>query len=165
MELIVKAKYPKIYVTQAKSYENYRQVVRPQFGHRITTVNRQFAIDSFANAFEENPSIVRDYDTLCEMESFQLVEHVDKEGKVTRSKQEAAGSAHDDLVMAFAAFFLVRQQQTALINKPTTYGAGIGQSFAEIEAAYLANKEKATKAIEKDYASSAIGAGNYGGCF
>ena len=151
MELIVKTKYPKIYVTQAKSYENMRQVIRPQFGHKTTTSNRQFMIDSFVSAFEENPGIVNDYDTICEMESFQLVERFDKEGRVTHSKLEAAGSAKDDLVMAFGAFYLVRNQQTTLLfaKKP---GMPInGQSFEEIEAAhYRCQEEKARRAEQSD---------------
>ena len=151
MELIVKAKYPKLYVTQAKSYENYRQVVKQQFGHKTTVANRQFMIDSFVKAFEENPGIVRDYDTLCEMESFQLVEHVNKDGQVTRSKQEAAGSAHDDLVMAFAAFYLVRNQQTTLLNAEKPRTPVNGQSFEEIEAAhYKCQEEKARRAEQSD---------------
>ena len=141
MELIAKTKYPRIYVTQAKSYENMRQVIRPQFGHKTTVGNRQFMIDSFVNAFEENPGIVNDYDTICEMESFQIVERFDKDGNVTHSKQEAAGSAHDDLVMCFGAFYLVRGQQTTLLNVPQDGGPSIGQSFEEIEAAYYKHRQ------------------------
>ena len=40
-------------------------------------------------------------------------EVIDKDGNVTRAKQEATGGAHDDLVMAWAAFYIVRQQQRA----------------------------------------------------
>ena len=145
-ELIIKSNYPNLYVTQAKSYETMRQIVRPQFGHKTTVANRQFMIDSFVKAFEENPGIIKDYDTICEMECFQIVEHLNKEGQVTRAKQEAAGSAHDDLVMSFAAFYLVRNQQTSLITV-TTEGNKVGQSFAEIEAAYYKNQEAQKRAV------------------
>ncbi len=142
MELLVKAHYPKLYVTQAKVFENYTQTIKRQFGHKTTVANRQYMIDAFAQAFEENAEIINDYDTICEMESFQLVEHRDKDGKVVRAKQEAAGGAHDDLVMAFAGFFFVRNQQTALIIEPKDDPNRVGQSFAEIEAAYFKNQER-----------------------
>jgi hypothetical protein len=114
MEILVRCNYPHIYVTQAQNYQNANRVVSPVFGHKTTVANRQYMIDMFVKAFRENPKMIRDYDTICEMESFQLVEHTDKEGNVTRSKQEAAGGSHDDLVMAFAAFYIVRSQQTAI---------------------------------------------------
>lgn len=163
MDLIVKAKYPKIYITQAKTYENYKQSLKTQFGHKTTKANRQFMLDSLSTAFEENPGMIRDYDTICEMETFQNVEHVDRNGNVVSVKQEAAGGAHDDLVMALAAFFLVRNQQTALIqeNKVTTERK---MTFEEIEAAYYAKQEERAKQGDNDYLNIG-GNGNYGGCF
>lgn len=114
MELLVRANYPKLYVTQSESYQNYNRTIKQQFGHKTTVANRQYMIDSFVKAFRENPRMIKDYDTICEMESFQLVEHFDKDGQVTRSKQEAAGGSHDDLVMSLAAFYVVRSQQTSI---------------------------------------------------
>ena len=147
MELIVRANYPKIYVTQAKSYENMRQTIRPQFGHKTSTTNRQFMIDSMSRAFEENPSMVKDYDTICEMESFQLVpQHFDKDGNATKWKQEAAGGSHDDLVMAFAAFYLVRNQQTALISEVENKPSGEKKTFENFEAEYAKWQEEREKA-------------------
>ncbi len=162
-ELIIKSNYPNLYVTQAKSYENMRQIVRPQFGHKTTVANRQFMIDSFVKAFEENPGIIKDYDTICEMECFQIVEHLNKEGQVTRAKQEAAGSAHDDLVMSFAAFYVVRNQQTSLIESQVQEGS-VGQSFKEIEAAYFKN-QKQVQPSQPEYYGIMGGNGDYGGCF
>lgn len=152
MELIVKCKYPKVYVTQSKSYENMRQAIKQQFGHKTTVANRQFMIDSFVSAFENDPSIVNDYDTICEMESFQLVERYNKEGQVTKSKQEAAGSAHDDLVMSFGAFYLVRNQQTTLIDDGAGGKRALGQTFDEIEAAYCNWQEAKRKKAEEEIA-------------
>lgn len=142
MDLLVKAKYPKLYVTQETVTENFRRSVKTRFGHRITKSNRQLAIESLVTAFSEDPTVVADYDTLCEMESFQLVERFDRDGNVTSAKQEAAGGAHDDLVMALAAFYLVRNQQTAMVSERGPNGPKAGQSFAEIEAAYYENKAR-----------------------
>lgn len=111
--LLEKSNYPKIYITQSESYQNYNRTLKTQLGHKTTVANRQFMIDSAVRAFREDPKTISDYDTICEMESFQLNEHFDKDGNVTRAKQEATGGAHDDLVMAWAAFYIVRQQQRA----------------------------------------------------
>lgn len=164
MELIVKAKYPKVYVTQSQTFENFRRTVKTQFGHKTLKNNRQFQIDSLATDFEENPSFVNDYDTICEMETFTIVEHLDKDGNVTSAKQEAAGGAHDDLVMSLAAFYLVRNQQTTLISVDERTEGSLGQSFEEIEAAYYALREKRAVAKQKDFMDLA-GEANYGGCF
>ena len=156
MELLIKAKYPKLYLSQAKSYENAATPVRLQFGHKTTKSNRQFMIDSLSNAFEENPEIIQDYDTICQMECFQLVEHLDSDGQVTSAKQEAAGKAHDDLVMSFGAYFVVRNQQTTLIIDED-------QKREEDEMAeYNARMAKAKR--DEDYLNVG-GMGDYGGFF
>ena len=164
MELIVKANYPKIYVTQAKSYENMRQTIRPQFGHKTTTANRQFMIDSSTVAFEEHPENINDYDTLCEMESFQLVERLNRDGDVTSSKQMAAGSAHDDLVMAMAAFYLVRNQQTALVSEADD-GASRAMTIDQLEERIWEKAQKEKTMREADYTTISGGNEDYGGCF
>ena len=156
MELLIKAKYPKLYLNQAKSYESAAMPVRLQYGHKTTKSNRQFQIDSFSNAFEENPEIVNDYDTICQMECFQLVEHLDGDGHVTSAKQEAAGGAHDDLVMAFGAFYLVRNQQTTLIIDV------VKKAEDDMLAEYYAKDAKRNK--EDDYLNVG-GLGDYGGFF
>ncbi len=163
MELLVKAGYPNLYVSQMQTYENYRRSPKTQFGHKTTVANRQFMIDSLRHAFRENPAMVKDYDTICEMESFQVVERFDREGNLTSSKQEAAGGAHDDLVMALAAFYLVRTQQRATIDEMEERPF-VGRSFAEIEAMYYANQQAQRQADKSDYVTSG-GNGDYGGCF
>lgn len=115
MDILIKSRYPKIYVEQEPQTSNYTKKAKTRYGHRVQSSNRQLMLDELKRAFREDPAMIRDYDTLCEMEAFQLVEHVDRyTGNVSRAKQEASGGAHDDLVMALAAFFLVRDQQTTL---------------------------------------------------
>lgn len=119
MDILIKARYPKLYVEQAQQTEDYTKRAKSRYGHRTQTNNRQLMLDKLKQAFREDPRMVRDYDTLAEMEAFQLVEHLDRAtGNVSRAKQEASGGKHDDLVMALAAFFLVRHQQTTLRVEP-----------------------------------------------
>ena len=138
MDLLIKAHYPKLYVTQAEAYENYRRQLRPAYGHKTTKANRQFMIDSLAMAFREDPSMIRDYDTICEMESFQIVERYDGQGNLTSSKQQAAGGKRDDLVMALAAFYHVRGQQSAVPLAAKPQGRAMGPD--ELEERVAANR-------------------------
>jgi hypothetical protein len=111
MEYLVKLQYPKLYVRQSTLGENYTQSVGKQLGHKTTQANRPKMIEDFQIAFEEEPYMINDYETLTQMETFQKVRHESKTGKVTY-KDEATGGNHDDLVTSFMAFFLVRGQQT-----------------------------------------------------
>ena len=71
-------------------------------GWRTTQTNRQNMIDSFKVGFRESEGrIVTDYETLCEMESFQYK----KSGINQTEKAQAIGNAHDDLVMAYCGYF------------------------------------------------------------
>ena len=82
-----------------------------KFGYKTKQNNRTYMIDLFKVAFRDNPNIINDYETICEMESFQLIKHLN--GK---EKQEAVGGSHDDLVMACCGFFLCRGMQTCVPN-------------------------------------------------
>jgi len=147
MSLLMRMRYPRMHVSQAESYENYRRVARTYYGHKTTKSNRQFMIDSLNMAFSEDPSIVSDYDTLCEMESFQVVERFDSEGNVTSSKQEASGGAHDDLVMALAAFYLVRGQQSAVPTSAKPKGTPMTPE--ELESAVERNRARIKSGAER----------------
>lgn len=63
--------------------------------------------------------MIKDYNTLVQMETFQNVEHVDKNGKST-FKIEATQGNHDDLVTSLMAFFLVRNQQEVIARPQST---------------------------------------------
>lgn len=79
-----------------------------KYGYKTKQNNRQYMIDLFRIAFRDNPKIIYDYETLCEMEAFQIVLHAN--GK---EKAEASGGAHDDLVMSACGFYLCRGQMRA----------------------------------------------------
>jgi hypothetical protein len=80
-----------------------------KFGYKTKQNNRTYMIDMFKIAFRDNPKIINDYDTICEMESFQIVRHGGN-----KEKQEATGGAHDDLVMSACGFFLCRGAQSCV---------------------------------------------------
>lgn len=144
MEYLIKLKYPKLYVNQNLQMDDYRKGLTKKYGHSTTKANRQWMIDSFVIAFKENPSIICDYDTLTQMETFQTVEHHSKSGKVTR-KDEATGGNHDDMVTSFMAFYLVRSQQTALLLEK---GKSTRPKFESIEEAQIYYEEKLKKSAK-----------------
>lgn len=107
LEVCSKLGYKFIY--QDQDVEDLSNRYMNKFGYKTKQNNRTYMIDLFKTAFRDNPSIINDYDTICEMESFQLVRHLN--GK---EKQEAVGGSHDDLVMACCGFYLCRGAQTCI---------------------------------------------------
>lgn len=105
-DYLVKARYPRLYMAQDTVVQDSGQRVSSSFGHRTTAQNRQFMIDSEKVSFRNDPSTVTDYDTLTEMEGFQMRRRT-ADGPL---KAQAANGFHDDLVMALVAFWLVRGQ-------------------------------------------------------
>lgn len=149
MEYLIKLQYPKLYIRQKLEYEDYSQRISKTYGHVTSKANRQGMIEAFQIAFNENPRIINDYQTLCQMETFQKVKHVDKQGKET-FKDEASGSNHDDLVTAFMAFFIVRTQQSAIPSQDPTKQSL--RKFTSIEEAQAYYEEKMRRASIKNSA-------------
>jgi len=125
MDYLIKTHYPKIYLNQQMAFDDYKTSISRRFGHQTTKGNRQMMIESFRIAFRENPRMICDYETLCQMETFQRVEHTSKTGNKTY-KDEAVHGEHDDLVMTCCAFYVVRIQQSAV-------AIGTGESSLERE--------------------------------
>lgn len=105
LEVCSKLGYKFIY--QDQDVEDLSGRYMNKFGYKTKTNNRDYMIDLFKIAFRDNPQIISDYETICEMEAFQVVKHAN--GK---EKKEASGGMHDDLVMSCCGFFLCRNQQT-----------------------------------------------------
>lgn len=114
LSIATKCVYPRIYFEQSMIYENANQNVSQMMGHCTTRGNRNEMIEDFRLAFNNNPNIINDYDTLCEMETFQRV--LTSSGKI---KIGACGSSfHDDMVMAYVPFWRVRIQQDMIASHP-----------------------------------------------
>ena len=114
LELCHKCGYRFIY--QDQDVEDLSGRYANKFGFKTKQNNRNYMIDMFAIAFRENPNIIHDYETLCEMEQFQVVRHKSNKGTTTE-KIEATGGSHDDLVMSACGYYLCRDQQRATPKK------------------------------------------------
>ena len=82
-----------------------------KYGYKTKQNNRNYMIDLFRIAFRDNPRIINDYETLCEMERFQVVMH-----SIGKEKTEASGGSHDDLVMSACGFYLCRGQMRSFVK-------------------------------------------------
>lgn len=107
LEVCYKCGYRFIY--QDQDVEDLSGRYMNKFGYKTKQNNRTYMIDLFKIAFRENPRIINDYETICEMEAFQVIKHAN--GK---EKAEAAGGEHDDLVMAACGFYLCRGSQNCV---------------------------------------------------
>ena len=112
LKTVFKCGYRFIY--QDSDYEALNGRFQDKFGYKTKQNNRQLQIEMFAEAFRDNPKIVRDYDTICEMESFQIV----RNDNTKKEKAQAIGGAHDDLVMSFCGYYLCRTTQRAIPTRP-----------------------------------------------
>ena len=110
LEMCRKMGFKKIY--QDQDVEDLSNRYMNKFGYKTKQNNRQYMIDLFKIAFRENPSIINDYETICEMEAFQVVKN--SKGK---EKAEATGGEHDDLVMSACGFFYCRGAHTSVPNQ------------------------------------------------
>lgn len=96
-------RYPKLYVRQIP--DTYKMQFKEAYGWDTNSRTRPLAIAGLVQAFREDPDMVRDRGTLMEMRVFQYnADH----------RPEALPGEHDDLVMALAIAYAIREQQSML---------------------------------------------------
>lgn len=99
------------FIYQDQDVEDLSNRYMNKFGYKTKQNNRSYMIDLFRQEFRDNPEIINDYDTICEMETFQVVKTA-----TGKEKQQAVGGSHDDLVMSACGFFLCRGAQSCTPN-------------------------------------------------
>jgi len=80
-----------------------------KLGYKTKQNNRQTMIDMFREAFRDDPRMINDFETICEMENFQITRTA-----TGKEKAVASGDNHDDLVMSICGYFLCRSMQRAI---------------------------------------------------
>ena len=136
LEMCRKMGFKKIY--QDQDVEDLSNRYINKLGYKTKQTNRQYMIDLFKMAFRDNPRIINDYETVCEMESFQVVKHANG-----REKAEATGGEHDDLVMSACGFFYCRGAHTSVpTNDIPKFAKTIDQLEMMVEAR---NRKQATQ--------------------
>lgn len=84
-------------------------------GYKTKTSNREYMINLTVNAFRDDYQMISDWDTLCEMENFQIV----KNERTGKEKAVATSGNHDDHITALFGIFLARRSmiQTTLVSE------------------------------------------------
>lgn len=93
--------YPNQYVRITEDTYTYK--TRHSFGFKTTQVTRPVIIAQLVHMMRENIALINDRNTLEEMLTFVRNE---------KGRAEAQKGAHDDLIMALAIAYYIRQQQT-----------------------------------------------------
>lgn len=136
MDYLVRLNYPHLYIRQATVTEAIDMRISKKYGHITSKATRPQMIELFQIAWNEGDLKINDYGTLCQMETFQKVDRTDSKGNVVQSKEEATAGNHDDKVMALAAYFIVRNQQTFVIDKDVRDDTRTLRTFEEIQEWY-----------------------------
>lgn len=108
LQVCDKCGYRKIY--REDNFETLTTRYQDSFGYKIKTTNRDALISMFKQTFKNNYKMINDYETICEMENFQIIRSGTK--SQPKEKAVAVAGAHDDLVMAMVGFFLTRNKQS-----------------------------------------------------
>ena len=108
LQMAEKCGYPLIY--QDSDYEELTDRYANKFGYKTKQNNKNVMITYLKIAFRENYRMINDYDTLCEMETFEVFKKTNKEQFM------ASGKSHDDLVMSLAGAYYCRNGQSYVVN-------------------------------------------------
>ena len=117
LQIVDKCGYKNIY--QDKDFDALTDRYQDRFGYKTKTTNRNGMIAMFKEAFRDNYKMINDYDTLCEMEAFQIIRNENTQ----KEKAVALSGFHDDLVMAMCGIFLIRGEQKFIPSKSKEYAS------------------------------------------
>jgi len=78
-----------------------------RFGYKTKQNNKNVMVTMLKLAFRDNYRMINDFQTLCEMEEFEVYRNENTQ----KESYRASGGAHDDLVMSLCGCFLIRNSQ------------------------------------------------------
>lgn len=93
-------------IYQDKDWDALADRYQDRYGYKTKQSNKELMVALLRKAFRDDPSCVRDYQTLCEMEEFEIYK---PEAAGGQERYQASGGAHDDLVMALCGALYVGQ--------------------------------------------------------
>lgn len=131
------------FIYQDKDYETLSDRYIDKFGYKVKQSNRNAMLAMFKEAFRENYRMINDYETLCEMESFQII----KTTQMQKEKAQAISGKHDDLVMAMAGIFLIRDEQSYFPRQTTRNPEKEENFFTYAREVTRKNREKNKKGV------------------
>ena len=108
------------FIYQDNSIETLSTRFEDKLGYKKKTTNTEYMQNLLADAFRDKYTFINDYQTLCEMENFQIIK---KTPTSTTEKAVATNGAHDDLINALMGVMLTRVsmiQTTLLLDGQTS---------------------------------------------
>ena len=135
LQILNKCGYDFIY--KENDYELISDRYTDKFGYKTKQTNRNAMISMFKEVFNQNYRFINDYETLCEMENFQVV----RNESTQKEKAMATGDNHDDLVMSMAGCFYIRNEQ-AFIPKAFKNTKFVGRMCDDPTSPFYRKKEK-----------------------
>lgn len=110
LQIADKCGYRNIY--QDKDFETLTDRYADKFGYKTKQNNKNVMVTKFKIAFRDNYRMINDYETICEMEEFEIF----KSQTAGSSKEQfrAISGEHDDLVMAMCGIFLIQDSQDCI---------------------------------------------------
>lgn len=100
-------------IYQDSDFESLTERWQDRFGYKTKQSNKNVMVTLLKLAFRDDPGIVRDYETLCEMEGFEVHR---SETALAKERFQAMSGTHDDLVMALCGALYVRTAQSCVIG-------------------------------------------------
>ena len=95
------------FIYQDTAYDSITDRWENRFGYKTTQSNKIPMTTMLKLAFRDNYRMINDFQTLCEMEEFEVVKNLNTQ----RETVKASGNAHDDLVMSLCGCFYLRNSQ------------------------------------------------------
>lgn len=95
------------FIYQDNDYEALTDKYANRFGYKTTQKNKNPMVSLLKIAFRDNYRMINDYETLTEMEEFEVVKNTTSQ----KETYKATGGNHDDLVMALCGCMLVRESR------------------------------------------------------
>ena len=103
------------FIYKDTEYDTISDRWEDKYGYKTKQNNKNPMVTMFKLAFRDNYRMVNDYDTLCEMEEFEVY----RNPNTLKESLRASGNSHDDLVMSMCGCFYIRSSEVQRCT-PTT---------------------------------------------
>lgn len=113
MKTLQNCEYPNLYFRTVEDKATHQML--NQLGVKTTVITKPIMIDKYKAIFRENPEVINDYTTLCEMETFIVADTPSVKNSLTTTKAEEG--KHDDTVMALAIAYYISDEQTTYVDE------------------------------------------------
>lgn len=140
LQIAEKCGYKNIY--QDSEYDEITDRWENKLGYKTKQNNKNVMVSMLKQGFRDDRTMINDYQTLCEMEVFEVF----KNPNTQKETYKAGGKAHDDLVMSLCGCFYIRSSnvQSCVPMKTAESAPNVKKDFFD-----YARQQKARNMIKK----------------